>query len=135
MKIFREIMLTILPSLAMILLIVGIVLYNFNPTTASLPEVPVYTTSSEVSAEINTSGIEDEKEIIQTYSVTQSQLDTYEQASSYIPGKAHPFSTYVSSSNDVDVNGDGVIDEQDTQAEEDSKYSDDSYTSNDSTGK
>lgn len=128
MKIFREIILTIIPSIAVILILVGIVLYNFNPTASSIPEVPEYFTSSEVDTVINQSNTEDKKEILKTYSVSQSQLNTYEQVNSYIPGKAHPFSTYSSISTDVDVNGDGVVDEKDEEEEEQLVEESESYS-------
>lgn len=115
MKIFREIILTIIPSLAVILIVVGLVNYTYKPSEAEIPATPVYEQNQDVKAVINQTELIEEKEIVQTYSVSQTQLNNYEQANSYIPGKINPFSTYETTQDYVDTNGDGVIDSQDEE--------------------
>ena len=85
----KEIFIILLLSIA-ILLILGILFYDYIPINKVVPEKEAYTTPEEVKNEINEEIAEAQK-IEVTYEVTDSDLNVYEQTGSYSEGKANPF--------------------------------------------
>ena len=88
-SVIKEIFIILLLSIA-ILLILGILFYEYIPTNRIIPEKEAYVTPNEVKEEINESITESEKVEV-TYEVTDSDLNVYKQSGSYIEGKANPF--------------------------------------------
>lgn len=91
--IIKEIIIMLLLCLA-IILILGILLYEYVPMTKTIPNPVSYTTPSNVKQELANSENIDESEIIMTYEVDATDLNNYSTIQNYKPGKANPFSSY-----------------------------------------
>ena len=89
-SIIKEIFIMLLLCIA-ILLILGILFYDYIPTNKVIPEKEAYSTPNDVKAEINEQITEIEKTVI-SYEITDSDLNIYKKSSSYKPGKPDPFS-------------------------------------------
>lgn len=89
-SVIKEIFIILLLSIA-ILLILGILFYDYIPINKVVPEREAYTTPDEVKNEINEDITETEKVEV-TYEVTDADLNIYKQTGSYTEGKANPFS-------------------------------------------
>ena len=89
-SVIKEIFIILLLSIA-ILLILGILFYDYIPINKVVPEKEAYVTPENVRNEIDETISETEK-IEVTYEVTDSDLNIYKQSGSYTEGKANPFS-------------------------------------------
>lgn len=93
-KVIKEIIIILLLCLA-IILVLGVLLYEYVPINKIIPEAVSYTTPEDISEEIN-------KEVdpipIMTYSTNSTDLNNYERINTYVPGKPNPFSDYSSTS-------------------------------------
>ena len=90
--ILKEIMITLLMCVA-ILLILGIVFYDYNPLSKIIPNRIAYTTPNEVKSEIDSP---EEKDILDdsfnvVYSIDNADLQKYKKSKRYAPGREHPF--------------------------------------------
>ena len=86
---------------AAIVLILGVIFYDYIPTNKAVPnKLATYSTPENVQNVIQEQILEAEKENI-TYTIDGADLNLYKQTNSYIPGKADPFSasTYVPDNN------------------------------------
>ena len=92
-SIIKEIIIMLLLTLA-IIIVLGLVLYEYVPMSKVVPEPVSYTTPSEVKEELMKAGEIDESEVIMTYEVDSTDLSNYRRTSNYNPGKANPFSSY-----------------------------------------
>lgn len=101
-SIIKEIIIMLLLCVA-ILLILGILFYDYIPTNKVIPAKEAYSTPENVKTEIEEEITEVEKTEI-SYEITDSDLNIYKESSSYKPGKSNPFALQSSSSN-VEVNG------------------------------
>ena len=118
-SVLKEVFIILLLSIA-ILLILGILFYDYIPINKVVPEKEAYTTPNEVKNEINEEISETEK-IEVTYEVTDSDLNIYEQTGSYSEGKANPFSlttTNSSGNGTQDTNDNSTIDNNDGENNE-----------------
>lgn len=97
-KIIKEMIIILLLCLA-IILILGLLLYDYVPTGKIIPEEVSYTTPSEIKEEINKGENVEDEQVILTYSVDSTDLRNYERINTYVPGKTNPFSSYDTSSN------------------------------------
>lgn len=88
-SVIKEIFIILLLSIA-ILLILGILFYEYIPINKVVPEKEAYTTPDEVKNEIDEE-ISESQKIEMTYEVTDADLNVYEQTGSYSEGKANPF--------------------------------------------
>ena len=103
-NIVKEIIIILLLCLAIILLL-GILLYEYAPMSKTVPNPVSYTTPENVQQELaNTTGVDD-SQIIMTYEVDSTDLRNYERINDYQPGKANPFSSYESSGENTTNNG------------------------------
>ena len=103
-NVIREIIIVLLLCLA-IILILGILLYEYAPMSKTVPNPVSYTTPENVQQELaNTTGVDD-SQIIMTYEVDSTDLRNYERINDYQPGKANPFSSYESSGENTTNNG------------------------------
>lgn len=103
-SIIKEIFIMILLCIA-IVLILGILLYDYIPSNKVIPVKEAYETPNDVKEEINEQITEIEKTEI-SYEITDADLNLYKQTSSYKPGKPDPFSesSTVVNSNVTDEN-------------------------------
>lgn len=88
-SVIKEIFIILLLSIA-ILLILGILFYDYIPINRVVPQKEAYSTPDEVKNEIDEEIAETEK-IEVTYEVTDADLNIYRQTGSYTEGKANPF--------------------------------------------
>ena len=91
-NIIKEIIIVLLLCLA-IILILGVLLYEYVPSNTVIPEKVSYVTPEKVKEELNKA---DSANIITTYeyNVEASDLNNYKRVSDYVPGKQNPFSSY-----------------------------------------
>ncbi|MFR8232862.1 MAG: hypothetical protein ACLVA2_00415 [Clostridia bacterium] len=92
-KVIKEMIIILLLCLA-IILILGLLLYDYVPTGKIIPEEVSYTTPSEIKEEINKGENVEDEQVILTYSVDSTDLKNYERINTYVPGKTNPFSSY-----------------------------------------
>ena len=92
-KVIKEIMIMLLLCLA-IILILGVLLYEYVPSNKIIPDEVSYTTPEAVQEELSKSEDVENDEVILTYSVDSTDLDNYERINTYVPGKPNPFSPY-----------------------------------------
>lgn len=92
-KVIKEIIISLLLCLAIILLL-GILLYEYVPMTKTIPNPVSYTTPDNVKQELANGETVDESQIIMTYEVDSTDLNNYKRIQNYKPGKANPFSSY-----------------------------------------
>ena len=92
-SILKEIIIILLLCLD-IILIIGILLYDYVPISKTVPNQVAYTTPEDVKQELIQSGSLDESEVIMTYEVNNDDLNNYRRVKDYKPGKANPFSSY-----------------------------------------
>ena len=92
-SILKEIIIVLLLCLA-IILVLGILLYDYVPISKTVPNQVAYTTPEDVKQELIQSGSLDESEVIMTYEVNSDDLNNYKRVKDYKPGKANPFSSY-----------------------------------------
>lgn len=102
-SIIKEIIIILLLCLA-IIVVLGLLLYDYVPMAKVVPEPVSYTTPEDVKEELVQAGEVDDNQVIMTYEVNSSDLNNYEKIKNYNPGKANPFSSYQSQTNE---NGNG----------------------------
>lgn len=95
--VLKELIIVLLLCLA-IILILGILLYEYVPMSKTIPNEVSYTTPEDVKEELLATEDLEEDQIIMTYEVTASDLSGYRKTQNYVPGKANPFSSYESGS-------------------------------------
>lgn len=98
-SIIKEIIIVLLLCLA-IMLVLGILLYEYVPITKTLPNEVAYTTPENVKQELLSSSDVDDTQVIMTYEVNQDDLNNYRRVQDYVPGKANPFSSYETTDSD-----------------------------------
>ena len=103
-NIVKEIIIILLLCLA-IILILGILLYEYAPMSKTVPNPVSYTTPEEVQQELSSSSDVDNSQIIMTYEVDSTDLNNYERINDYQPGKANPFSSYATSGENTTTSG------------------------------
>ena len=86
-SVFKEIIIFLLLCLA-IILVLGILLYEYIPMSKTVPNPVSYTTPTEVEAEL--SKVPSEEPSF-TYEVNPTDLNNYRRVNDYQPGKANPF--------------------------------------------
>lgn len=100
----KELIIMLLLCLA-IILILGILLYEYVPTSKTIPNTASYTTPDEVKGELLETDNVDESQIVMTYEINSSDLNNYKRIQDYKPGKANPFSSYEKTGSDTQSNG------------------------------
>ena len=103
-KVIKEIIIMLLLCLA-IILILGVLLYEYVPSNKIIPDEVSYTTPTAVQEELSKSEDVEGDEVILTYSVDSTDLDNYERINTYVPGKPNPFSPYETSGEDTEQSG------------------------------
>lgn len=92
--ILKEIIIVLLLILTVIL-VLGVLLYDYVPNNKIIPEPVAYTRSEKVSKELEeqqqTQDIDNIPNL--SYEVTESQLDNYEKIQEYVSGRKNPFAS------------------------------------------
>ena len=101
-SVIKEILIMLLLCIA-IVLIFGLLFYDYIPTNKMIPAKEAYITPNEVKEEINETITELEKTEI-SYEITDADLNIYKQSSSYKPGKKDPFSLSVENTSSTNGN-------------------------------
>ncbi len=105
-SVIREIIIMLLLCVA-IVLILGILFYDYIPTNKIVPSKEAYVTPSNVREEIEENITEIKKTEI-SYEITGSDLNIYKQSQSYVPGKENPFALVsADTTNSVNTNSVG----------------------------
>ncbi len=94
----KEIIILLLLTLA-IILILGVLLYGYSPSSKVLPEAVSYTTPESVREELASSTQDDEDQMVMTYEITASDLKNYQRVNEYVQGKRNPFASTATSEN------------------------------------
>lgn len=89
----KEIVLVLLLCLA-IILIFGVLLYDYVPAHKEIPAEIAYSTPKDVADELKSADGVDEDKVILTYKIDSTDLTNYQRVRDYKPGKTNPFSTY-----------------------------------------
>lgn len=92
-NIIKEIIIMLLLCLA-IILILGVILYEYVPANKILPEEISYVTPQNIKEELKNSDNVEEDKVILTYEIDETDLANYQKIKDYKPGKTNPFSTY-----------------------------------------
>lgn len=88
--IFKEIVITI-AILVILLLILGIILYNNMTINKIIPEIKAYETPAKIKDEISAESETGFQNEILTYEVTEADLKLYTKEKIYNAGKSNPF--------------------------------------------
>ncbi|MBR3134018.1 MAG: hypothetical protein IKG56_00975 [Clostridia bacterium] len=100
--VFKQILIVILACIA-IMLAMALVFYQYIPSNKVMPsKVTAYAMPDSIKAEIEEDAGQDLTEQVETYEITDSDLDMYRSAKSYNPGKSDPFSSYTESENSIE---------------------------------
>lgn len=102
-SVIKETFIMLLLCIAIILML-GILLYDYIPTNKVIPSKEAYETPENVKIEINEQLVEMEKTEI-SYEITDSDLNIYKQTSSYKPGKKDPFSLAAETVENTNIDG------------------------------
>ena len=92
MKVLKEIVIVLI-LLAIIAIITTVLFYKSIPTNKIIPSKVAYNLPEDLQEELDKT-LEEDKPIIVTYTVDEKQLDSYQRAKAYVPGKADPFAEY-----------------------------------------
>lgn len=104
--ILKETIIILLICIA-ILLILGVVFYDYNPLNKILPNKVAYSTPEEIKKEIQEEEVKDilESEYNVVYSIDSTDMNIYRKENSYVAGKLNPFSTIEEDSQGTSQNG------------------------------
>ena len=91
-NVIKEIIIVLLLALA-IILIHGVLLYEYVPANKIIPERVSYTTSENVKEELQTDESAETTELDITYHIDTTDLNNYKKTQDYVPGKKNPFSS------------------------------------------
>jgi len=116
-----------------IILILGILFYDYIPINKVVPTKQAYSTPENVKTEINEQITEIEKTEV-SYEITDSDLNLYKQTSSYKPGKSDPFSLKAETTPAENNNPTNTTDENTNSEKNEQKNDTKSNTDKNSTG-
>lgn len=109
-NIIKEIIIVLLLTLA-IILILGVLLYEYVPANKIIPEKVSYTTPENAKLELETDTNVDDTQVIITYQIDSTDLNNYKKIQEYVPGKKNPFEAVKEETeNTVDESGNTISD-------------------------
>lgn len=109
-NIIKEIIIILLLTLA-IILILGVLLYEYVPANKIIPEKVSYTTPENAKVELETDANVDDTEVIITYQIDSTDLRNYQKIQEYVPGKKNPFEAVKEETeNTIDEDGNTTTD-------------------------
>lgn len=92
-KVVKEIIIVLL-AILLSMLALAVVLYDYLPSKIQTKETITYSATDSVRELLQDSVATDNSNIILTYEVTGSDLNTFEKQKEYVPGKQNPFAVY-----------------------------------------
>lgn len=92
-QIIKEIIIILLVIL-LSMLIFSVALYDYIPNRKQSEELVTYTATDSTKTLLQDSVATENQNIILTYELTNTDLNNYEKANEYVPGKQNPFATY-----------------------------------------
>lgn len=93
-KTIKEIIIILLITLA-IILILGVLLYEYIPSNKIIPEKISYTTPENIKEELANGEEQNNTDPIMTYRLEPTDINNYRRIDSYVPGKVNPFSSVI----------------------------------------
>ena len=90
-NVLREIIILLLLTLAIILLL-GVLLYEYVPMNKVIPETVTYTATHETRKAIDEHSAQDDGTVVLSYEVTSTDLKNYKKVNDYKAGRKNPFS-------------------------------------------
>ncbi len=102
-NIIKELIIFLLLVLA-IILILGVLLYEYVPTNKIIPEKVSYTTPENIKSELQTDESVDNTEVVVTYQIDSTDLSNYKKINEYVPGKKNPFASIKQDNTTTDGN-------------------------------
>ena len=90
-NVLKEIIIILLLTLAIILLL-GVLLYEYVPMNKVVPEAVTYTATEETRQALEEKTAQDSDEVILSYEVTSTDLKNYKKGKDYKAGRKNPFS-------------------------------------------
>lgn len=124
--IIKEIIIILLLTLA-IILILGVLLYEFVPTNKIIPEKVSYTTPENVREDLQAAENAGDDNIVVTYQINATDLSNYKKINEYVPGKKNPFESVESN----EKTEDGITNTSNSQGSTTSENTTGSSTSTD----
>ena len=106
-SVIKELIIVLLLCLA-IILVLGILFYEYIPIAKEVPEDVKYSTSDEIQeqkTEIRGLTADEEYYSGETDSINSDDLNNYRRTQDYVPGKANPFAAYETSAEEPAENG------------------------------
>lgn len=89
-NIIKEIIIILLLTLA-IILILGVLLYEYIPSNKIIPEKISYITPDNAKEALQTDPSVDDAQVVVTYQIDSTDLNNYQKIREYVPGKKNPF--------------------------------------------
>lgn len=121
-NIIKEIIIILLLTLA-IILVLGVLLYEYVPANKIIPEKVSYTTPEEVKTELEINVNESEEELYIDYHIDSTQLSNYKKIQEYVPGRKNPFASLeTKEDSDTSTNGGTTSTGNNTTTEESTGY-------------
>ena len=102
-NIIKEIIMVLLLALA-IILVLGVLLYEYVPVNKIIPEKVSYTTPEEVKTELETDVNENDEELYVDYHIDSTQIRNYQKIQEYVPGRKNPFGSLESQETSTTTN-------------------------------
>ena len=102
-NIIKEIIMILLLALA-IILVLGVLLYEYVPANKIIPEKISYTTPEEVKTELETNVNENDEELYVDYHIDSTQIRNYQKIQEYVPGRKNPFGSLESQETSTTTN-------------------------------
>lgn len=91
-----------------IILGLGVLLYDYIPSSKIVPTVLPYETPTNIKEELAEKVVDNKEEVIITYQVDSKDLNIYEKIKSYNAGNPNPFSYYTTGTTNNNNNNDGA---------------------------
>ena len=104
-NVIKEIAIMLL-LLAAIILGLGVLFYDYIPSSKVVPTVLEYKTPNNIKEELSETVTNNTEEVLITYQVDSKDLKVYEKTKDYNAGNPNPFSYYTNSNNSNNTNND-----------------------------
>lgn len=108
LSIFKEIIITLLLCIA-ILLVLLVIFYDYNPVSKIVPNKVAYSTPENVKNETQEETLTEFEKTNLVYTVEGSDLSMYQKNGTYVKGKANPFAAASSSTSEENTTGGNTI--------------------------
>lgn len=131
-NIIKEAIIILLLTLA-IILILGVILYDYVPANKIIPEQVSYSTPETLKQELDNNTDDLASSDVPTYTITDSDLSNYKKIQEYVPGKKNPFASIVTNNTDNTAGNDASGTSTEAQSNKNNTTGTDTTKSNGST--